>query len=100
MPMTRFALGDDRTVEHIERRELAQPHRQHRLSALQGLDLALLVHAQHQRLIGWIEVQPHYVTHLLEEEGVGGKLEALAPMRLESEPVSYTHLTLPTICSV
>src|SRR5689334_24764291 len=51
--MARFALGDDRTIEHVERREqgggavaevimgyafeVAQSHRQHRLGPLQRL---------------------------------------------------------------
>jgi len=36
--------------------DIAKPHRQHRLSAVQGLDLALLVHAQDHGFIGRIEV--------------------------------------------
>jgi len=36
--------------------DIAQSHRQHRLSTVQGLDLALLVHAQDHGFIGRIEV--------------------------------------------
>jgi hypothetical protein len=36
---------------------VAQTHRQDRLRALERLHLALLVHAQHQRMLGRIEVQ-------------------------------------------
>ena len=64
---------------------VAQPHRQHRLGALQRLDLALFVHAQHQRLVGRIEIEPDHVANLFHEKRVSGKLEALAAMRLESE---------------
>ena len=69
--MARLTLGDDRPVEHVERREqgggavskvvvghsfdVSQPHREHPLGALQRLNLALFIHAQHQRLVGWIE---------------------------------------------
>src|SRR5216683_4429479 len=101
VPMARFALSDDRTVEHVERRkqgggavpiivvgypfDIAEAHRQHRLGARQRLDLRLFIHAQHERLVGRIEIEPHYVTHLLDKERVGGKLEALGTMRLEPE---------------
>ena len=34
-----------------------------------------------------------------EEQGFGGPIETLIP-RIDIEAVSYTHLTLPTICSV
>ena len=93
MPMARLALRDHCTIEDVERRkqrrgavakvvvsdafDVAQPHRQHRLGALQRLDLALLVHAQHQGLVGRIEVEAHHVAHFLHEERVGGELEAL-----------------------
>ena len=65
--------------------DVAQPHRQHRLGALQRLDLALLVDTQHQRLVRRIEVQSHDVAHLLDEERVGGELETLGAMRLQAE---------------
>lgn len=85
--MAWLASGDDRAVEHVERGkqrsgavpivvvghalDVAQPHRQHRLGALQCLHLALLVHAQHQRLVRRIEIEPDDVAHLLDEERVG-----------------------------
>src|SRR5579859_7609543 len=49
---------------------LARPHRQQGLGAVEGLDLALLVDREHDRL--------------LRRERVGAELEALAPMRLET----------------
>ena len=61
MAMARLALGDDPAVDDVERREergsavaivvvshaldITESQRQHRLGALQGLHLALLVHA-------------------------------------------------------
>lgn len=36
--------------------DIPQTHRQHRLRALERLYLAFLIHAQHQRLIGWVQI--------------------------------------------
>ena len=74
VPMARLALRDDCTIEDVERRkqgsgavsivvvsdalDVAKPHRQHRLAALQGLDLTLLVYAQNQGLVRRIEISP------------------------------------------
>jgi hypothetical protein len=41
--------------------------------------------AQHQCIVGRIEVQAHDVAPLLHEERIGGKLEALGAMRLQTE---------------
>ena len=40
--------------------------RQHGLGAIQGLNLALLIDAQHYRLSRGIQVQPHNVAHFLD----------------------------------
>src|SRR5271167_2783612 len=101
MAMARLALGDDSPVDDVERREerrsavakvvvshsldITEPHRQHRLGALQGLHLTLLVHAQYQRVVRRIEIKPNDVAHLFDEKRVGGELKALAPMRLQAE---------------
>ena len=37
--------------------QLSGPHGQHRLGTAQSLNLRLLIHAQHQRMMGWIRVQ-------------------------------------------
>jgi hypothetical protein len=65
--------------------QIAEPQGEERLGAVEGLDLALLIHAQHHRLIGWVEVEADDIAHFLHEEGVGGELEVLLPMRLEPE---------------
>jgi hypothetical protein len=53
------------------------PQRQHRRGAVQGLDLGLLVHAQHHRAGGRLQVQPADVGHLGQQLRVGGELERL-----------------------
>src|SRR5215472_16599314 len=99
--MAWFAHRNDFAIEHVERRkqsssavpkivvgysfDITQAHRQHRLGALQRLHLALLVYAQHQRLVGRIKVQPGDVAHLLDEKRVSGELKAPAAMRLQAE---------------
>jgi len=105
MAMARLTLGDDPAVDYVERREerggavaivivrypldIAEPHRQHGLGALQGLHLALLVHAQYQRVVRRIKIKPNDVAHLLDQERVGGQPEALAPTRLQAEQVIW-----------
>ena len=44
--------------------DLAGAHRQDRLGAIQRLDLALLVHADHDRGPGRVEVEPDHVADL------------------------------------
>ena len=61
-------------------------HGQAGLCALEGLDLAFLVHTQDQGLVGRIEVQPHHIGEFLGESLVLGEFEPLYPVGLE--PVS------------
>ena len=56
---------------------ITEPHRQPRLGALQGLHLALLVHAQDQRVVRRIKLKPNDVADLFDEERVSGQLKAL-----------------------
>src|SRR5271166_4776269 len=83
VPVTRHAFSDHLPVKHVERRKqrrsavslvvvrhgagTALLHRQSGLSAVERLDLALLVHRQHQRLVGRIDVKAHDVFDLLYE---------------------------------
>jgi hypothetical protein len=99
--MTAFALTQDRSGDRVEGRkqcggavsdvvvrdafDVAQSQGQHRLATLQRLNLALLVHAQDQGLIRWVQIQPDYVTYLLDEERVIGKLEVTRSVRLQAE---------------
>ena len=98
MAMARFALGDDLAGAGLEGGEqsrgampvvivglafeVAQAHRQDRLGALQRLNLALFVHAEHQRLVRWIQIQSHNIAHLLHEERIARELEGFAAVRL------------------
>src|SRR5439155_8764491 len=50
-----------------------------------GLDLALLVHAEHQRLVGGVEVEADNVADLLDEERIRREFEALGAVRLDAE---------------
>ena len=60
----------------------AQSQRQHRLGSLQCLDLCLLVHAEHDGVIRWIQVRTHNVLHLIHKEGIVGDLEMTLAMGL------------------
>ena len=65
--------------------DVAESHRQHRLGALQRLDLRLFVDAQHHRMVGRVQVQADDVADLLDEERVGGQLEVTLAVRLDAE---------------
>src|ERR1700680_4737812 len=83
--MTAFALTQDRSGDWVEGREqrggavsdivvrdsfdVAKPQGQHRLSTLQRLNLALLIHAQHQGLIRWVQIQPDNVRTFSTKNG-------------------------------
>ena len=64
---------------------LTRPHGQHRLCAVERLDLALLVDAEHKRTLGRVEIEAYDVAHLVDELRVARQLEALDPMRLQAE---------------
>ena len=49
----------------------------HRLLAIKCLDLALLVHAQHERPVRRIQLQTDDVAHFLDAQRIGGELEGL-----------------------
>ena len=72
----------------------ARGQRQERLRAIQRLDLALLVDAQHQGLQRRVQVQPHDVAHLLDEQRIAGELEGLLPVRLQAEGAPDARLRL------
>jgi hypothetical protein len=66
---------------------LPGPHGQDGLGPVQCLDLRLLIHAEHHRVVRRVHVEPDNISHLLDEEGVGRQLEALHPMGLKAEGV-------------
>ena len=93
--------GDHGAIGGVERREQAggavadvvvgallghaRHHRERRLGPGQGLDLGLLVHRQHDRALGRVQVEPDDVEDLLHEQRVVGQLERLGAVRLELE---------------
>ena len=100
-PVPAVQLGDHRAVGDVERREQAGDavagvivgaplghaghHRQHRLGPVQRLHLALLVHAQHHRLLRRIVVEANDIDDFGHELRVGGELEPVDEMRFEIE---------------
>src|SRR5215472_834378 len=56
-----------------------------RLGAVERLNLALLVHAQHQSVIGRVHVQPDNVAHFFDQQGVGRQFEGIGTMWLQAE---------------
>ena len=102
-----MALADDLPVEHIQRRKqrgravtlvvvrhglcAALLQRQPRLRALQRLHLALLVAAQHQRVLGRCHVQPHDVFKLLSELRIARDLEAAHDVWLQAVGLPMAH---------
>src|SRR5262249_40931014 len=54
------------------------------LGAVQSLDLALLVDAEHQGMFGWVEVQADNIEELCGEVGVVTHLEGTAQVRFQS----------------
>src|SRR5262247_2986326 len=80
MAMTFHALPNDFAAKYIECREQGRHavalvvvghrtsapllHRQSRLGAVEGLDLALLVNRQDHRVVRWIDVEAHYLLEL------------------------------------
>ena len=58
--------------------------RQRRWCTVQGLDWAFRVHAPHQGMRRWVEIEPHPGPHLLGPMGVGAELEGLLPMQLQA----------------
>src|SRR5207253_1567452 len=94
-------LANDLAAHHFERRKerrgpmadivvraalrLAGAHRQERLGPIEGLNLRLLVHAEHQGALRRIEVEADDVADFLDEQGMGRQLEAGGAMRLQAK---------------
>src|SRR5215472_11641423 len=97
--MALHAAADHRAVEHAERGEqgggavppvivrhgLAAPRfdRQSRLRAIEGLDLALFVNRQHNRMGRRIDIEPDDVSELASKAWIARALEGAQPMRLQ-----------------
>jgi hypothetical protein len=59
--------------------------RQDRRRAVKGLDLGLLIDAQHHRSIRRVQIQAHDVAHLLDELRIGRQLERLGLVRFQAK---------------
>ena len=66
--MTNIVVGDALGI--------TQSHGHHRLGTVEGLNLAFFIHAQYQRIVRWIQIQAHDVTHFLDEKRINRELEA------------------------
>src|ERR1700756_3203793 len=93
MPMTLHVAADDGAIENVERGEQCgravalvvvghRPspprfHRQSRLSAVEGLDLAFFVNREDDRVGGRIDVETDHVPEFLSELRIVRKLDAL-----------------------
>ena len=117
MPVPRLAGAGDLAGGDLQRGEqgggavpdvvvgapLRQPglHRQHRRGPVQRLDLGLLVHAQHDRVLRRGQVQPDDVGDLGDQLGVGGELERLRPAtaapRTPARPVATVRVADPQV---
>ena len=109
--MTRFSGSNDPTGCHIQSGKersgtvpivvmaptlgATRSHWQHGLTALEGLDLALFVHTEHQSIVGWVPIESHDVAHLVDKVGVLGKSEDFLAMRLQAESSPDTMNGLP-----
>jgi hypothetical protein len=96
-----IALGEHVTGGHLQSREerrramahvimsaplnLPRAHGQERLAALKGLNLTLLVDAEHHRVERRFHVKAHKLTNLFDELGILRERETLAAMGLQAE---------------
>src|SRR5437660_9542872 len=72
--------------------DLARAHWQQRLRPIERLNLRLLVHAEHDRMLGRIHVQAHHVTHLVDQQRIGRQLERdRKSTRLNSSHVAISY---------
>jgi hypothetical protein len=95
------ALADDSAGFDIERREqrcrpmplvvvcapldLPGPHREERLRTVERLHLAFLIDTQHDCTFGWRQVEPDDIAYFLYEQRIGGELESLDAVGLQTE---------------
>ena len=119
VPMAWHACPDDLAVlQHVERCKqrrgavtlvvvghrsgAALLHRQAGLGAVEGLNLALFIDAENQRLVRRSEIEPDHILDLLGEVLIARDLERLDQMRLQPvrtpDPLDATKCPLPPPC--
>src|SRR5215468_4716879 len=109
--MPKVDLADHGAVEQVERGEeggsavalVVMGHGpaapllegQSRLGPVYGLDLTLLIDAEHDRVFGRIQIEPDHVGQLFDEARIVGEFEAGDPVRLQlmcsPDPRSEEH---------
>ena len=65
--------------------DIAQPHRQDGLGAVQRLNLTLLIHTQNHGVLGRIQVQTDNIADFFNEKGICGDFEMALPMGLQAK---------------
>src|SRR6476659_6403948 len=108
VPVALHVAADDSAVEDVEggeqrRRAMAFVvvghgsgaallHRQAGLGAIKGLDLALLINREDDRVSGRVDIEADDVTQFVDKLRVGGELELLQPVRLKAvrTPMRWT----------
>lgn len=99
VPMPRVALTDHFALGHFQcgkqrgravafivvghRSTSAFLQRQARLSAIQGLYLALFINTQHQGFARRVEIESNDISELFQKMSIPGEFEVLGPMRLD-----------------
>src|ERR1700758_222661 len=99
MPMPGLAGSDHRALQNVERSKQsgrsvplvimrlscrqAGPQRKNRLRAVQRLNLAFLIQAEDNRLVRWVDIEPHNVAHFPRKFWVVTEFEGLHSMGLE-----------------
>ena len=53
----------------------ARSHGQSRLFPIQRLDLGFLIYTQHDSPVGWRQIEPHDILHLVHEQRISRKLD-------------------------
>ena len=80
--------------------DLPRAHGQQRGRPVEGLDLGLLVDTQDQSPLGWVEVEPHDVTDLLDEQRVNESFVSVCGGQTESRTFQTRVTTRSTSVSV
>ena len=65
--------------------DLAGPHGQDRLRAVERLNLTLFIHAQDQSINRRAHVKAHNIAHFFDEIGILGYLKVFPAMRFQSK---------------
>jgi hypothetical protein len=65
--------------------DVSKSHGQHRLGPVEGLNLALLIDREHNRVVRRVQIEPHHIAYFFDEERIAGELEVLRAVRLNGK---------------